>query len=133
MRFKPFSPAKYRRRIFSQLWMLALQFILGMLLNFIGSDATGGQHTIYIVVLVVHILNAIGLVEGAVYIALKAPGRLAWATAAALTATLVSGVLTAMTDSDIWSFIMASGFLVSSWLYVMLYIRADRQIQQKQA
>lgn len=131
MHFKPFSPGKYRRRVFSQLWMLALQFVLGMLLNLTGSEAAGTKHTFYIVVLVLHILNAIGLVEGGLYIALRAPSKLAWWSAIIVTATLCSGVLTAMTGRDFWSFVMACGFLASGWLYGLLYMQADRLYKQE--
>lgn len=128
MKFKPFTPQKFRRRVFSQLWMLALQFVLGMGLNVIGREASGVKHTIYVVVLVVHILNAIGLVEGGIFIGLKAPSRLAWWTTAALTIALGAGILTARTGSDVWSFVMACAFLISAWLYVMLYVQADRAL-----
>jgi len=124
----PFTPARFRRRVFGQLWMLALQFVLGMVLNFVGSDSTGTAHTWYLVALVAHVLNAIGLLEGGAFIALKAPSQLAWRAAAAITVTLAGGVLTVWTKSDVWSFVMASGFLASGWLHVMLYIRADRQV-----
>ena len=109
--------------------MLALQFILGMLLNVIGSDTQGTLHTIYVAVLVAHILNAIGLVEGGLFIVIKERSRLAWYAALAVTFTLFSGVLTARTDSNIWSFVMAAGFLVTSWLYFVLYLKADRQLR----
>ena len=125
---KPFTPTYFRRRVFGQLWMLALQFLLGMLLNLIGSESTGIEHTIYVTALVIHILNAIGLVEGGLFIALKERSRLAWCTAAAVALTSGSGALTVATGSDVWSFVMASGFLASGWLHVMLYIRADRQV-----
>lgn len=108
--------------------MLALQFILGMLLNLVGSGASGFKHTAYDIVLVVHILNAIGLLEGGIYIALKAPSKLTWWTAAIIAVTLSSGMLTWLTGSDLWSFTMAIGFLASSWLYMLLYIRAVRNI-----
>ena len=64
VRLQPFTLPQFRRRVFGQLWMLALQFLLGMLLNLIGSESTGAWHTAYVTVLIIHILNAIGLVEG---------------------------------------------------------------------
>lgn len=126
MKPRPFPPKKFRRRVFSQLWMLALQFILGMVLNLIGNGTLGASHTVYNVALVVHILNAIGLVEGGIYIALKEHSQLSWWAAIALSITFCGGVLTMRTGQDIWSFVMACGFLASSWLHVVLYMRADR-------
>lgn len=108
--------------------MLALQFVLGMILNLIGWHATGAEHVIYNSVLIVHILNAIGLVEGGIYIALKEQSKMSWWSAAVIVVTFSGGVLTVLTRQDIWSFVMACGFLASSWLYVVLYIRADRII-----
>lgn len=128
MKRTPFTPAYFHRRVFGQLWMLALQFVLGMLLNLIGSEAPGAEHTIYITVMIVHIVNAIGLVEGGLYIALRELSRLAWVAAAAMGAAFLGGVLTVLTQRDWWSFVMACGFLVSSGLYVLLYIKADRQV-----
>lgn len=131
MMFKPFAPRKFRQRIFSQLWMLALQFMLGMMLNLIGSEAVGVKHTMYLVILVLHILNALGLVEGAIYVALKQRSRLAWWAAITVSIASCGGVLTMLTTQDIWSFIMACGFLISAWLYVALYIRADRTFRSR--
>ena len=130
MKSKSFTPRRLLRRIFSQLWMLALQFILGMMLNLLGHETSGAKHTLYTLVLVAHILNALGLVEGGVYIALKARGNGFWWAAVALFATLCSGVLNALTGQDIWSFVMACGFLLSSWLYLILYLHADRRVRK---
>lgn len=127
MKLQQFAPKKYRRRIFSQLWMLALQFILGIILVFTDSRS-GGWHTLYIVVLIIHILNGIGLVEGNIYIALKAPSRLAWWAAAVISLTALAGLFTLLTGSDWWSFAMAVGFIVAACQHVVLYVRADRQV-----
>ena len=130
MRLQPFTPQRFRRRVFSQLWMLALQFVLGMVLNLVDGRTGRAWHTFYAVVLVAHILNAIGLVEGGVYITLKNPDRLnSWATAA-MGVAFGAGILTARTGNDAWSFVMACGFLAAAWLYVMLYTRTG-QIAQK--
>lgn len=131
MTLQPFAPRAFRRRVFSQLWMLALQFVLGMVLNIIGSDTRGASHNLYIAVLIAHILNAIGLVEGAVYIALRQSSSLAWWTAAVIFATLCSGILAVRTGQDLWSFIMACGFLASAWLHVTLYVHADRLLHKQ--
>ena len=109
--------------------MLALQFILGMLLNVIGNEGGGTKHTVYTTILIAHILNALGLVEGGIYIALRAQSKLSWWATAAVCIAFCSGILTVLTKQDIWSFCMACGFLASSWLYVVLYMRTDRAVQ----
>lgn len=129
IKFAPFNPQKFRRRVFGQLWMLGLQFLLGMVLNILGETTAGAWHTIYVIVLIAHIINALGLVEGGIYIALKEQGRLAWWAAAAVVVTFSGGVLFVRTGQDAWSLAMACGFLATSWLYGMLYIRADRRVQ----
>lgn len=128
MKMKPFTPKKLRRRVFSQLWMLALQFVFGMILNLVGTDTHGASHTAYEVILVIHILNAIGLVEGGIFIVMKVRSRLSWWAAIALSFTFCGGVLTVLTGQDVWSFVMACGFLASSWLNILLYMRADREL-----
>ena len=97
------------------------------MLNLIGAEATGAKHTIYTVALVTHIINAIGLVEGGLFIALKEQSKLSWWATLAITITFCGGVMTVMTRQDAWSFVMASGFLASSWLYGMLYLAAERR------
>jgi hypothetical protein len=133
MKLKPFMPGRYRRRVFSQLWMLALQFVLGMTLNLFGSGTKNGWQTLYTVILVLHILNALGLLEGAIFIALKSPSRVAWGAAIAIFLTCCAGTLTVLTGADAWSFVMAIGFLASCWLTVMLYLRSviEFQLQAK--
>lgn len=128
MKVKPFTPKKLKSRVFSQLWMLALQFVLGMALNLIGTDTTGPSHTLYTVILVTHILNAIGLVEGSIYILIKEKDKLSIYIVTALCITLSAGILTVFTRQDIWSFAMACGFILSSWLTVLQYIQADRKL-----
>lgn len=128
MKPKPFAPQKFRKRIFSQLWMLALQFVLGMMLNLLNGNLAGYKHTVYVIVLILHILNAIGLVEGGFFVALKEWSKLSWWAAATLSLTFCAGVLFVITKQDTWSFIMACGFLLSTWLNGLLYIRADRQL-----
>ena len=132
VRLKPITPKKLHRRIFSQLWMLALQFILGMMLNLIGNEASGAKHTVYNVVLIAHIVNAIGLLEGGVFIALKEQSKLSWWATIFITITFCGGILTVLTKQDAWSFVMACSFLVSSCLYIVLYMRADRKIHDEE-
>jgi hypothetical protein len=131
MKLAAFTPRRFRRRVFGQLWMLALQFVLGMLLN-LGIDALDAKHIIYNSVLIGHILNAIGLVEGSLYIVLKEPSKLTWWALIATAAAFCAGGMTVLTKQDVWSFAMACGFLVSAWLYFLIYVRADRRIRNEQ-
>lgn len=120
------SPAKLRRRAFGQLWTLAVQFVLGMILNLLSQEA---NPIAYDVVLALHILTAIGIIEGAVFILLKDGSRLAWQAALAAALAFAAGILTELTGHDYWSFIMAMGFLFAAWWYGQLYVRADRNSQ----
>ncbi len=124
-----FSPRKFRRRVFGQLWMLALQFMLGMILNLLGNNRGGAEHAVYNTVLIAHIVNAIGLLEGSIYIALKEQNKWAWWSVVAISVTFSAGVLTILTNQGTWSFVMAVGFLTSAWLYIVLYVGADRRIR----
>lgn len=129
MALKSFTPDTLRRRVFGQLWSLALQFVLGMLLNFIGSDATGTKHVISNVILALHVLNGIGLIEGGIYIALKERSGLAWRAAWAMVVAFGAGIMTMITKQDAWSFVMSVGFIGGAWLYVMRHVRADRTLR----
>ena len=129
MQLAPFTPKRFRRRVFSQLWMLALQFVLGMGLNLIGSDTRGASHVLYATLLGLHVLNALGIVEGGFFIALKEHTKLAWWGSIAANIAFAGGVATVMTHQDGWSFIMACGFLATIWLNGMLFVQADRRLR----
>lgn len=129
MIYTPITPRRYRRRVFGQLWMLALQFILGMGLNLIGSETTGPLHVVYVTVLVLHIVNALGLIEGGIYIVLKRHSWLAHVAAGATGFAFLSGLLTVWTHNDGWSLAMAVGFGAAGWLYGQLYVQADRAVR----
>lgn len=131
MNLKPFTPEKLRRRTLGQLWQLGLQFVLGMILNIVGSDTRGASHMLFVVVLLLHVLNGIGLVEGNLYIALKEKTNISWWAFAAVTTSLGAGVLTeAMpTITDVWSFVMAVGVVPAVWLNGTIYLWADRRLR----
>lgn len=131
MKMSPFTAERLKRRVFGQLCQLALQFVLGMALNLIGSDSHGALRVFVIVILILHILNGIGLFEGNLYIGLRERTRLSWWAFAATTAAFASGILTVSMSSlaDVWSFIMAIGFVASAWLNGMLYVRADQHLR----
>ncbi len=76
-----------------------------------------------------HIVNAIGLLEGSLYITLKNNSILARWAAVAIILTFCGGLLTVITKSDWWSFVMTFGFIVSLWLYGLLYVSADRIVR----
>jgi hypothetical protein len=129
MKHKPFTPEKLQRQILGQLRMLSAELILGMALNLIGEDSTGVMKTVYLVALALHILIAFGIVGGAITIAVKEKSSLAMWAAVLAGSTLVSGMLTEALKQDVWSFVMACGFLITGWMYGVLYVRVDRQIR----
>jgi len=109
--------------------MLGVELVLGMALNLIGEDSTGLMKTIYFIALALHILIAFGIVGGAISIAVKEKSTLSVWAATIAGSTLVSGMLTEALKQNVWSFVMACGFLITGWMYSVLYVRVDRQLR----
>lgn len=129
MKHKPFTPEKLQRQILGQLRMLGVELVLGMALNLIGEDSTGVMKMIYFTALALHILIAFGIVGGAISIAVKEKSALAIWAATVAGSTLVSGMLTEALKQNVWSFVMTCGFLITGWMYGVLYVRVDRQLR----
>ena len=115
---------------------LAIQFLLGMAVNLLGlpSQARGAAHTATTVFLAAHVLITLGLLAGAVMI-VRAAGRapfrpLAIEGAIAIAATTAAGILTMITKSNWWSYIMALGFIASLLVYAGLLMQARTPSQQ---
>lgn len=119
-----------------QLAMLLLQFLFGMAINLIGtpSQANGFPRIASAILLVLHILVAIGLLVGAIR-AIPQCSRidppaagLAWWGLVALVITFAAGVLTlTVTVGTGWfSYVMAAGATGSLVVYGLLYLRAIR-------
>jgi hypothetical protein len=111
-----------RRRSREALTALALQFLLGMAANLIGEPESGVGVAVGWVVVVLHILIAIGLVVIAVRLLLAARqaqrgARLATWGLVVILITFLAGVVTMVTGSDWASYAMATGFLAAAALY----------------
>ena len=115
-----------------QIWMLAAEFLLGMVVNLIDiSSATSGiARSAYKISLVFHILIAIGLLVGAIVTVRQSVkvvpllGRLAWAGLTLIVVTFAAGVLAMELKNDWWSFVMAVGFIASFLVYGAMLLRS---------
>jgi hypothetical protein len=119
---------KFRKRSAGLLSMLGIQFILGMILNLfvklpknvsLGSDIKHGG-----VVLVLHILIAIGLLIGSLALVARsiAAKNQTWtlvsiAGALGVIAALTNGLAFLGNSNDVNSFVMAIGFMVAATSY----------------
>ncbi len=121
-----------RERSRGQLIMLTAMFVLGMAVNLLGlpEEADGTAKVISGLSLGLHGFIGIGLVVGSILAVLYAAKisqklqQLAWMGLVAIVITFVCGVLTFVLDNDWYSYAMALGFLVSFWLYGMLYVKS---------
>jgi hypothetical protein len=120
-----------KRRARGQLSMLLAQLLLGMAVNLIGEpmQAAGLAKIASAVFLILHILIGIGLLAGAILVAVNA-GRaepslagLAWIGFAVVIVTFAAGVLTMITNSGWWSYLMAAGATALLVIYGMLFVR----------
>jgi hypothetical protein len=125
------SPDLLVRRSREALSALALQYLLGIAANLIGSpeENSGAGAVVAGIILGLHALVGIGLIVVSVRVWLAAR-RTAVARSAALwgfiviIVTFLAGVGTMFTDNGWLSFLMAFGFLVAAALYVAIGARA---------
>ena len=121
-----------------QLSGLLSQLILGMAVNLIGGpNLTPGAAKIAIsVFLILHVIIAIGLVVGAILAAVNARraepklARLGWIGLAVIIVTFSAGVVTLITNSGWWSFLMAAGATASLVIYGVLFMRPAQSTAQ---
>ena len=114
-----------------QLSMLSVMFVLGMAVNLIGmpDEVTGTSATATKVFLGLHGIIGLGLLVGAILTVIQASkvdprlNKLATAGAVGVVLTFIAGVLTTSTKNNWWSYAMAIGFIVSFWIYAVLYLR----------
>jgi hypothetical protein len=109
-----------------QIMGLVSVFLLGMAVNLTGlpSQTSGGAHLASIAFLAAHALIALGLIIGTVLL-LRAAARLGgqWRRrAVADTAAVTAGILTVLTSSNWWSYIMAVGFITALLAYGSLLL-----------
>ena len=95
------------------------------------SQTTGSARIASTIILATHVLISLGMIIGAAQ-AVKAAARLGsrWRSpaalgAAAIPATVATGVLTAITTSNWWSYGMATGFIASLLIYGSLLLPAS--------
>jgi hypothetical protein len=115
-----------------QVMGLASVFLLGMAVNLtdLPSEANGGAHLASIAFLAAHALIALGLIIGSVLLLRTAARfggrwrRRAIAGAAAIAVAVAAGILTLLTSSNWWSYIMAVGFIAALLAYGSLLLPA---------
>lgn len=117
------SPAEsLRRRSREALSALALQFLLGMAANLIGEPKGTFAIVVDTIIVILHILVAIGLVVVSIRLLLAARKagvgqRLALWGLIVMVITFLAGVGTIATGNEWASYVMAVGFLVAAALY----------------
>ena len=116
------SSESLRRRSREALTALAVQFLLGMAANLIGEPESTFVIVVDTIIVILHILIAIGLVVISVRVLLSARKagageRLALWGLVVIVITFLAGVGTMITGNDWASYVMATGFLVAAALY----------------
>jgi uncharacterized membrane protein SirB2 len=131
----PTTPPQSRllRRSREALAALAVQFLLGMGANLVGTpqDNTDGGRIVAASLLGLHILVGIGVVVVAIRLWMVARDeelgeRAALWALVVLAVTFLIGIGTMLTDSGWLSFLMALGWLVGVALYVQTFVLGSR-------
>ncbi len=123
------SKVALERRLQGMLGGLAAQFLLGLALATVAdynASTHTGNHTAHQIVLLLHMLVAVGLIVGS--IALVAAirkqasnvGWLAWTGLAALLISAAAGMARLSVDGEWLSFLMGAGFVVAFGVYGQL-------------
>jgi hypothetical protein len=122
------------RRVRGQVVMLAVQLALGMGVNLIGlpEETSGVAKASTSALLGLHILVSLGLLVGAALTIWRSgplelrTTRQAWAGGILVLVTVLTGVLTMITDNGWWSYLMTVGFLASFLVYGAILVQAGR-------
>ncbi len=130
--------ANLRRRSREALTALAVQYLLGMAANLIGEPENTFVGVVVAIIVILHVLVAIGLIVVSirVLLAARAAGvgdRLAVWGVVTIAVTFVAGVVTISFGSDWASFVMATGFLVAAALYAGTFLASYRLERSAQA
>lgn len=132
------SPSEsLRRRSRETLSALALQFLLGMAANLIGDPHGTFATVVDTIIIILHIVIAIGLVVVSVrvLVAARKAGlgeRLALWGVVVIAITFLAGVGTMVTGNDWASYLMAVGFLVAAALYGGTFFASYRPQEARQ-
>jgi hypothetical protein len=123
--------ASLRRRSREALFTLAVQFLLGMAVNLIGEPDETFAIVFDTILVILHILIAIGLVVISVRVLLAARSagvgqRLALWGLVVVVVTFLAGVGTMVTGSDWASYVMALGFLFAAAIYGATFFASYR-------
>ncbi|MGN7797409.1 hypothetical protein [Leifsonia sp. 22587] len=119
------------RRSREALVALAVQYLLGMAANLIGEPDSALVGVIDTIIVILHVLVAVGLIVVAIraLLAARAAGvgqRLALWALVVIVLTFLAGVLTITLGSDWASYAMATGFLVAAALYAGTFLASYR-------
>ncbi|MDR6971917.1 hypothetical protein [Leifsonia shinshuensis] len=127
------SPAatNLRRRSREALVALAVQYLLGMAANLIGKPDSALVGVIDTIIVILHVLVAVGLIVVAIraLLAARAAGvgrRLTLWALVVIVLTFLAGVLTITLGSDWASYAMATGFLIAAALYAGTFLASYR-------
>ena len=118
----PSAADSLRRRSREALTALAVQFLLGMAANLIGEPKGTFAIVVDTIIVILHILVAIGLVVVSIRLLLAARKagvgqRLAVWGLVVIVITFLAGVGTMATGSEWASYVMAAGFLAAAAIY----------------
>jgi hypothetical protein len=118
----PNASESLRRRSREALSALALQFLLGMAANLIGEPKSTFVGVVDGIIVILHILVAIGLVAVSIRLLLAARKaalgqRLAVWGLVVIVVTFLAGVGTIATGNEWASYLMAVGFLAAAAIY----------------
>lgn len=125
-------PTPLARSAGAQLLLLLLQFLVGMAVNMVGvpAETTGTARLAADLLLGLHVLAAIGMLVGAVFALRYSRGAgsrlrpMAFRGFGTVVVAFAAGVLTLLTGSDWWSYLMAAAATASLIFYGLLFVRS---------
>lgn len=130
------AAAKLADRSRRQIIMLAVIFLVGMAVNILGmpSETQGMIMTLSNILTGLHALIGIGLITGGIltlriaYKSARKYVKLAWSGFVAVLAAFVAGIAMMATESDWWSFVMATAFLAAMLLYGAIVVKTQKEL-----